>query len=280
MLRHIWEHGAQTYVNEWIPKMRRNRQVWIYVWGFMHVDRRTDVKASVSVCTQKKACVCTVKIPTKGKSGPTITGKIKAPPLKCNLCYRRFRCFDKQHNNVTDLSNFTTMPVPSQAVTAESRGEMLYIMLFYWESPFLTFGWIKMEDWNYPSLCFATMKNRLWFLLTWVSLCIQQFSNELFIWCPHCGITATSCYCQMVQPGILGIRMKTVWVNLDLVFYKDFQPILTICWLTPKRLLLSKKTAIFTFSCFVRISKYVGLWSCGWITKVQWDERSPPPVAS
>lgn len=85
----------------------------------MHVDRGTDVKASVSVCTQKKARVCTVKIPTKGKSGSTITGKIKAPLLNFNECYRRFRCFDKQHNNVTDLSNFTTMPVPSQAVTVE-----------------------------------------------------------------------------------------------------------------------------------------------------------------
>lgn len=233
----------------------------------------------VSVCALRRKHVF-VQSRFPQKENQDQPGKIKAPLLKFNLRYRRFRCFDKQHNNMTDLSNFTTTPVPSQAVTAESRGEMPYIMLFCWESSFLTFGWIKMEDWNYPSLWFATMKNSLWFLLTWVSLCIQQFSNELFIWCSHCGITATSCYCQMVQPGILGIRMKTAWVNLDLVLYKDFQPIFPICWLTPKRLLLSKKTAIFTFSCFVRISKYVGLWSCGWITKVQWDDRSPPPVAS
>lgn len=30
-----------------------------------------------------------------------------------------------------------------------------------------------------------------------------------------------------------------------------------------------------TFSCLVPMSRYVGLWSLGWTTKVQWEERKP-----
>lgn len=153
--------NVNTYLRTWcinkmheqVSKMRMDICVKVY----MCRQRNRWEGKCVWVYLNKRAHVCMVKISWKGKSRPTKTGK--------NLKHQFFILI---WITVTDISEALINDVTMWWTCLRTRDHMMY----YWESPSLTFDCIKLGIEIILPYALLPWKS-LWCLLTRVSLCIQ-----------------------------------------------------------------------------------------------------------
>lgn len=128
---------------------------------YMQTEKQMGRQVCLSVLAEKSTCLHGQDFLERKIKTNKYRKKIKAPVLYFNLnyCYRHFRGFDKWCDNVMDLS--------------ENMGRRtLHHMMYYRESPSLTFDWIKLGIEIILPYALLPWKS-LWCLLTRVSLCIQ-----------------------------------------------------------------------------------------------------------